>query len=43
MGVSYIDSVALSTQAGDSVAQTYDDQIERFRAIAERYGESAPA
>ena len=38
-----IDSVALSTQAGDSVAQTYDDQIERFRAIAERYGESSPA
>ena len=43
VGVSYIDSVALSTQAGDSVAQTYDDQIERFRAIAERYGENSPA
>ena len=38
--VSYIDSVALSTQAGEEAAQAYEDQLGRIRQIARRYGQA---
>lgn len=34
--VSYIDSVALSTQTGDAPAQTYDDQLARIHNLSRR-------
>ena len=34
--ISYVDSVALSTQAGDTPVQSYDDQMERIRRLAGR-------
>lgn len=39
--VSYIDSVALSTQSGTAVAQEYTDQLDRIRQIAIRYDQIA--
>lgn len=36
--VSYVDSVALSTQVGDEPAQAYDDQMRRISALARRKG-----
>ena len=37
--VSYIDSVALSTQVGNTAVQSYDDQLQRIRQMAVRYGQ----
>lgn len=34
--VSYVDSVALSTQTGDTPAQTYDDQLARIHSLSRR-------
>ncbi len=38
IGIGYIDSEAASTQQGDSITETYIDQIRQIIDIAQRYG-----